>query len=89
LFCIAAQLVPFFFFGGGGGGGGKFITNPNGKIKFFLYFLKQDESEIGLGGNEQLWTLGVGLLFTAIAAAYVTRLAKVRTDFFFMDHIPT
>ncbi|AQK99087.1 uncharacterized protein LOC100275452 [Zea mays] len=38
--------------------------------------LIQDESEIGLGGNEQLWTLGVGLLFTAIAAAYVTRLAK-------------
>lgn len=36
----------------------------------------QDESEIGLGGNGQLWTLGVGLLFTAIAATYVTRLAK-------------
>jgi len=29
-----------------------------------------------LQGNGQLWTLGVGLLFTAVAAAYVTRLAK-------------
>jgi len=37
----------------------------------------QDESEIGLQGHGQLWTLGVGLLFTAVAAAYVTRLAKV------------
>ncbi|TVU36266.1 hypothetical protein EJB05_18194, partial [Eragrostis curvula] len=36
----------------------------------------QDESEIGLGGNGQLWTLGLGLLFTAAAAAYVTRLAQ-------------
>ncbi|CAO1946819.1 unnamed protein product [Urochloa humidicola] len=36
----------------------------------------QDESEIGLGGSGQLWTLGVGLLFTAVAALYVTRLAK-------------
>ncbi|CAO2182118.1 unnamed protein product [Urochloa humidicola] len=36
----------------------------------------QDESEIGLGGSGQLWTLGVGLLFTAVAAVYVTRLAK-------------
>ncbi|KAL5228482.1 hypothetical protein ABZP36_016747 [Zizania latifolia] len=36
----------------------------------------QDESEIGLGGNSQLLTLGIGLLFTAIAATYVTRLAK-------------
>ncbi|PWZ33798.1 Cytochrome c [Zea mays] len=36
----------------------------------------QEESEIGWGGNGQLWTLGVGLLFTAMAAAYVTRLAK-------------
>ena len=40
-------------------------------------FSQQDESEIGLQGNGQLWTLGVGLLFTAVAAAYVTRLAKV------------
>ncbi|KAG1363646.1 TVP38/TMEM64 family membrane protein [Cocos nucifera] len=37
----------------------------------------QEESEVGLpGGNGQLVTLGLGLLFTAIAAAYVTRLAK-------------
>ncbi|XP_062227805.1 uncharacterized protein LOC133926074 [Phragmites australis] len=36
----------------------------------------QDDSEIGLGGNGQLWTLVLGLLLTAIAAAYVTRLAK-------------
>ncbi|XP_004241892.1 uncharacterized protein [Solanum lycopersicum] len=35
----------------------------------------QEGSEIGLGGN-QLLTLGVGLLFTALAATYVTRLAK-------------
>jgi hypothetical protein len=41
------------------------------------HFSQQDESEIGLQGNGQLWTLGVGLLFTAVAAAYVTRLAKV------------
>jgi hypothetical protein len=39
---------------------------------------QQEESEIGLpGGNGQLITLGLGLLATAIAAAYVTRLAKV------------
>ncbi|KAL5571732.1 hypothetical protein UlMin_021329 [Ulmus minor] len=37
----------------------------------------QEESEIGLvGGNGQLLTLGLGLLATALAAAYVTRLAK-------------
>ncbi|KAG8078697.1 hypothetical protein GUJ93_ZPchr0007g5952 [Zizania palustris] len=36
----------------------------------------QDESEIGLGGSRQLLTLVIGLLFTAIAATYVTRLAK-------------
>ncbi|KAM3681564.1 hypothetical protein ACB098_12G006600 [Castanea mollissima] len=37
----------------------------------------QEESEIGLpGGNGQLLTLGLGLLVTAIAAAYVTQLAK-------------
>uniref|UniRef100_F6HK33 Uncharacterized protein n=1 Tax=Vitis vinifera TaxID=29760 RepID=F6HK33_VITVI len=35
------------------------------------------ESEFGLpGGNGQLLTLGLGLLATALAAAYVTRLAK-------------
>ena len=39
---------------------------------------QQEESEIGLpGGNGQLLTLGLGLLVTAIAAAYVTHLAKV------------
>ncbi|GJN16966.1 hypothetical protein PR202_gb03998 [Eleusine coracana subsp. coracana] len=36
----------------------------------------QEESEVGLGGNGQLWTLGLGLVFTAVAAAYVTRLAR-------------
>ncbi|KAI8002187.1 TVP38/TMEM64 family membrane protein slr0305 [Camellia lanceoleosa] len=37
----------------------------------------QEESDVGLpGGNSQLITLGVGLLATALAAAYVTRLAK-------------
>lgn len=37
----------------------------------------QEESDVGLlGGNGQLLTLGIGLLFTALAAAYVTRLAK-------------
>ncbi|KAK4570720.1 hypothetical protein RGQ29_029532 [Quercus rubra] len=38
---------------------------------------QQEESEIGLpGGNGKLLTLGLGLLVTAIAAAYVTQLAK-------------
>ncbi|KAJ4798760.1 SNARE associated Golgi protein family [Rhynchospora pubera] len=42
----------------------------------------QEESEVGLpGGDGQLITLGIGLLFTAIAAAYVTRLAKVMLYF--------
>ncbi|KAJ6858952.1 TVP38/TMEM64 family membrane protein [Populus alba x Populus x berolinensis] len=37
----------------------------------------QEESELGLReGNGGLWTLGLGLLVTAIAATYVTRLAK-------------
>ncbi|KAJ4966819.1 hypothetical protein NE237_018668 [Protea cynaroides] len=37
----------------------------------------QEESEVGLpGGNSQLLTLGLGLLVTALAAAYVTQLAK-------------
>ncbi|KAK6937967.1 SNARE associated Golgi protein [Dillenia turbinata] len=40
----------------------------------------QEESESGLGGgNGQLLTLGLGLLATAIAAAYVTRLAKLNS----------
>jgi hypothetical protein len=34
---------------------------------------QQEESDIGLpGGNGQLLTLGLGLLVTALAAAYVT-----------------
>lgn len=56
-------------------------------IIFFLIF-QQEESEVGLpGGNGQLLTLGLGLLFTALAAAYVTRLAKVISIFFlnFLD----
>ncbi|XP_057793825.1 uncharacterized protein LOC131010352 [Salvia miltiorrhiza] len=38
----------------------------------------QEEAELGglTGGNGQLWTLGIGLLATALAATYVTRLAK-------------
>lgn len=37
----------------------------------------QEESGLGLpGGNGQLLTLGLGLLATALAATYVTRLAK-------------
>ncbi|KAJ7945966.1 TVP38/TMEM64 family membrane protein [Quillaja saponaria] len=37
----------------------------------------QEESEVGLpGGNFELLTLALGLLATALAAAYVTRLAK-------------
>lgn len=36
----------------------------------------QEESEIGLSGGNGLLTLGLGLLATALAAAYVTRLAK-------------
>lgn len=57
------------------------------EFKSYLLFLllillgifQQEESEVGLlgGGNGQLWTLGLGLLATALAAAYVTRLAKV------------
>lgn len=39
---------------------------------------QQEESEVGLpGGNGQLLTLGLGLLATALAAAYVTKVAKV------------
>ncbi|KAL1542758.1 TVP38/TMEM64 family membrane protein-like protein [Salvia divinorum] len=38
----------------------------------------QEESGLGglTGGNGQLWTLGIGLLATALAATYVTRLAQ-------------
>ncbi|CAJ2655380.1 unnamed protein product [Trifolium pratense] len=37
----------------------------------------QEESELGaLGGNSQLLTLGLGLLVTALAATYVTKLAQ-------------
>ncbi|CAF2161877.1 unnamed protein product [Brassica napus] len=42
----------------------------------------QEESNVGLpGGNGQLLTLGLGLLVTALAATYVTRLAKVTNCF--------
>lgn len=48
--------------------------------------LQQEESEIGLsGGNGQLLTLGLGLLATALAATYVTKLAKVDTSFSHLD----
>ncbi|XP_052191251.1 uncharacterized protein LOC127800588 [Diospyros lotus] len=37
----------------------------------------QEDTDLGLsGGNSQLVTLGLGLLATALAAAYVTKLAK-------------
>ncbi|KAI5056499.1 hypothetical protein GOP47_0028317 [Adiantum capillus-veneris] len=37
----------------------------------------QQEAEGGIGGgSEHLWTLGIGLLVTVVAATYVTRLAK-------------
>jgi uncharacterized membrane protein YdjX (TVP38/TMEM64 family) len=40
----------------------------------------QEESELGaLGGNSQLLTLGLGLLATALAATYVTKLAQDAT----------
>lgn len=39
---------------------------------------QQEESELSaLGGNNQLLTLGLGLFVTALAATYVTKLAKV------------
>lgn len=45
-------------------------------LKFGM--LQQEESDVGLpGGNGQLITLGLGLLATALAAAYVTKLAQV------------
>lgn len=54
---------------------------------------QQEESDLGLaGGSNQLLTLGAGLLATALAATYVTRLAKVihvflalTTVFFFFN----
>ncbi|KAE8733373.1 SNARE associated Golgi family protein isoform 2 [Hibiscus syriacus] len=36
----------------------------------------QDDSEFGIGGGNGILTLGLGLLATAVAAAYVTQLAK-------------
>lgn len=36
----------------------------------------QEESDFGFGGGNGILTLGLGLLVTAIAAAYVTQLAK-------------
>lgn len=46
---------------------------------FACDLLQQEEAELGglSGGNGQLWTLGLGLLATALAATYVARLAKV------------
>lgn len=44
------------------------------------FTLQQEESTFsfsGSGGNSQLLTLGLGLLATALAASYVTKLAKV------------
>lgn len=38
---------------------------------------QQEESDFGIGGGNGILTLGLGLLVTAIAAAYVTQLAKV------------
>lgn len=64
------------------------VTGDHNSYFFFFGFLfddlpgwmfQQEESDIGLtGGNNSLLTLGLGLLATALAAAYVTRLAKVR-----------
>lgn len=59
--------------------------SPSGYSNFILFYLRfswlmfqQEESDVGLpGGNGQLLTLAAGLLLTALAAAYVTRLAKV------------
>lgn len=43
-----------------------------------LFTVQQEESGHGVsGGNGQLITLGLGLLATALAASYVTKLAKV------------
>ncbi|KAK8545911.1 hypothetical protein V6N12_026720 [Hibiscus sabdariffa] len=36
----------------------------------------QEDSEFGIGGGNGILTLGLGLLVTAVAAAYVTQLAK-------------
>lgn len=61
------------------------LINLRGELAVWPWFLfplslQQEESDVGLpGGNGQVVTLGLGLLFTAIAAAYVTRLAKVMT----------
>lgn len=64
----------------------KLIGFPSGYWSFISIHLlifswvmfQQEESDLGLpGGNGQLLTLGFGLLATALAAAYVTRLAKV------------
>lgn len=56
-------------------------TCARAKVRFLLLdpLLQQEEAELGglTGGNGQLWTLGIGLLATALAATYVTRLAKV------------
>lgn len=47
---------------------------------FFLFWVifQQEESGVSLPGrNGQILTLGLGLLATALAAAYVARLTKV------------
>lgn len=47
--------------------------------QIFSRIYQQEESGVSLpGGNgQQLLTLGLGLLATALAASYVTKLAKV------------
>ncbi|KAL0795291.1 hypothetical protein Bca101_066668 [Brassica carinata] len=54
------------------------LSTPH-PLNIFLSHVKrkQEESTVGLpGGNGQLLTLGLGLLVTALAATYVTGLAK-------------
>lgn len=45
----------------------------------FALIFQQEESGVSLPGSngQQLLTLGLGLLATALAASYVTKLAKV------------
>nr|XP_007131279.1 hypothetical protein PHAVU_011G000600g [Phaseolus vulgaris]ESW03273.1 hypothetical protein PHAVU_011G000600g [Phaseolus vulgaris] len=45
-------------------------------VKFIPYVLGSNI----FGGNSQLLTLGLGLLATALAATYVTRLAKIHSE---------
>lgn len=56
------------------------IIQPSNDNLLSMLF-QQEESNVGLpGGNGQLLTLGVGLLVTALAATYVTGLAKVNSN---------